>query len=99
MSWESNRFDLGVIREDSVNRFPFTSLYPLDIIKIKPGCGGCTTAKYIGNTLHVEYKPGKIPKQLIQKGRSSQQVAKTIVITYKGGQQEVLTFTANIIKK
>ena len=100
MNWETNRIDLGVIKQNSVVRFKFNSLYPLDVVKFKPGCGGCTTlGKYENDTLPVVYKPGAIPKHIIRRPEFKfQVVTKTIVVMYEDGKQEILYFTAKIIK-
>lgn len=100
MSWETNRIDLGIIKQNSTIRFDFHSLYPLDIETIKPGCGGCTVVgKYRNRILPVTYKPGAIPKHIIRKPQFKfQVVTKTIKIIYKDGNVETLYFTAQIIK-
>ena len=97
MNWENNRINLGVVKEKSTNKFSFLLVEPVEVTKITPSCGGCTTAKLKDNFLNVTYKPGKIPKHIADK-HNFQYVTKTITVTYADGQKEVLTFTAKIEK-
>lgn len=97
MKWKSKRINLGNVKEKSLSRFVFETNEELDITNIKPSCGDCTSAKLLKGSLHVQFKPGTIPVHISRK-QNYQDVAKTIIITYSDGEQDVLTFTAKIIK-
>lgn len=94
MNWKALVIDLGRVEQRARIKFKYTSIGILDIVKLTPGCGGCTTISgYKEGTLSVVYKVDTIPKHLSGK---DYKVRKSIILTYKDGTQEVLTFTATI---
>lgn len=97
MKWSSNVINLGILKENSNIKFSFKSEKELDILKIQAGCSSCTkVGGYKNNELTVTYSTGLIPHHLRHLG--SYQIKKDIIITYKNGDQEVLTFKATVKK-
>lgn len=100
MNWVQNIINLGQVKESSKNNLTFVATKKLDILKATPSCGTCTfVRKFNEKTLKLEvvYVPGKIPPQL--RKSESIPIRKTITITYKDGTEEVLSFTAMLVKR
>ena len=100
MNWQQTTINLGIVKESSKNNLTFVSTKKLEIDKVVPSCGTCTfVRKYNEKTqkLEVVYVPGKIPPQL--RKSDSIPIRKTITVTYKDGEQEVLSFTATLQKR
>lgn len=101
MNWAEQIINLGKVKENSKISFNFVATKNLEIVRIKPGCGTCTFVKKLNKDLQlpVIYKPGSIPIRLRNaNGGNGLPVRKTITITYSDGTEDVLTFTATVIK-
>lgn len=98
-NWEQTSVDAGAVTEKEKLTVQFKSTKPLDIVKIEPGCGACTIIKgYKDNVLTVIYKAESIPVHL-KRLQSHQTLRKIVVITYKDGNKEVLSFIVKVMKK
>lgn len=96
MNWKELNIELGVLKEKQKIIFSFVAVKELEILKIKPGCASCTKVKKMqGRVLPIIFTAEKIPVHLKQQGY--QKIKKQVIVTYKDGSKEVLSFTATVI--
>ena len=96
MKWKRQSINLGNIKVGVKKIVIFESLDILDNIdNMIPSCG-CSVPKLEGNKIIVTYTPGTVPIHLYNIGYYTS--TKTIIVNYKDGNTDVLSFTAKIFR-
>jgi len=93
MEWKNRVIDLGIVKQTNkvIIEFEATSIIS-NVGKVSTSCG-CTKAVIKDSKVVVTYKPGSIPIHL-----KEMTTFKNIIIYYKDGSQDILTFNAKVIK-
>lgn len=99
--WQNKNLILGRIKENTERVFTFNVEEgdTKSIKNVKPGCGGCTTIKSVGeNAILVSFKPGSFPFHLKQEGKTAYKTSKSITVYYKDDTTETLTFHSDVFR-
>ena len=96
MNWKTKHINLGEIAVGKKRIITFTCLEDLGIIKNMVSTCGCSTPKRKDNNIIVTFVPGPVPLHLASV--KFYVTTKQIKITYADGTQDILSFTAKVIK-
>lgn len=95
--WEQYVKNIGDILEGQKVLIKFKYIGEKPVVKIKPGCKGCTKIKeWDNNILTVEFKANKIPVHITG---DNQAFNKFIIVEYEDGFKEPLKFYGVINRK
>lgn len=98
MSWKEKNIYIGEIKEKQKKEFSFISTRELDIQKVVSSCSDCTRIKEFTNTtIRVEFRANQISVYL-RVVPGYQDFKKAVIVYYKDGSVDTLTFNGRIIK-
>lgn len=94
MNWKKKNIHLGNIEPGKNYTVVFEATKELEVLNFKPTCDSCTIIKeFKNNILTAIYTSGYIPYHM-RHTHKTYNILKGIIVTYKDGTQETLTFTA-----
>lgn len=102
VNWKETMKNLGNIKEGTVVTFDFESTEPLEILETNVSCSNCTTILgYKDNKLTIKFDASVIPITVLSQPDFTGILpfVKNILVKYKDGTEEVLTFFGNKVKK
>lgn len=95
-NWKNLTTNIGFVKQKTSKIFTFTSLVPLDISRVQPGCPDCTKfIDYKDNTLTIKYNAPEFPKHIV---KSESAISKEITVYYENGTSDKLKFVG-ILKR
>lgn len=97
IKWENSLQHIGTVKSGIYVTIKFKALEPIPEIRRLSASCGCTKPSYDEkeNLITVKFNTGKIPKHLVPQGYY--ETSKSVLIHYKDGEKDRLTFTAKIV--
>ena len=95
-NWKNYTINIGYTKQKTNKTFSFTSLLPLDISRVQPGCPDCTKfIDYKDNILTMKYSAPEFPRHIV---KSESIINKEITVFYEDGNSDKLKFVG-ILKR
>jgi hypothetical protein len=96
-NWNKRIIDLGTVKEKTKQVFSFLYTGEVEIHSAVPGCTSCTKVHVNPTGIEVHYTPDPIPNHIVLL-QGFQMSKKMVVVYFVDGTQDVLYFTAKIVK-